>query len=158
MTFRRTGTRKSKSNYKESGKPIQRTHSRGFDWLAVFFVFCHHFRVTVFFAVPHTAMKTVFGNQIRSWWGGCPRQKRKTQIKQNFPEMGAGVVSTKRGFPYCEQNRGIFLRFSAFWNCGKSVHETNCFIEHPPAQTPSGLRAGSPAHHTSFPEHPRASV
>lgn len=133
MTFWRTGTRKSKSNYKESGKPIQRTHWRGFDRLAVFFVCCRHSRVTVFFCRPAHSHENRLWKSNPLLVGQLPTQKGKTAKHRGFSRKGCGgVVSTKRGLLYCEQNRGISLRFSAFWNCGKSVHETNCFIEHPP--------------------------
>ena len=85
-------------------------------------------------------------------------QKEKGGLRscgsRNTPPM-----FTKRGSLYRLQKQGFFCLFSWLLEAATDDHETICFTEHPPqapAHTPSGLRAGNPAHHKSFPMHRQA--
>ena len=100
--------------------------------------------------------KTVFQIKNAIWRERCPRKNGMGVRVLFFPVMGA--PSAKGWSDFRLHNRGVLGLFLCLLEAATIDHESKCFIEHPPAHTPSGLRADNPTHHKSSPTHPRADV
>ena len=89
-----------------------------------------------------------------------PTQNEDSCLRFCFPIIHR-PPSAKGWSDFRLHNRGIFGLILGLLEATVSVHESICFIGHPPqapARTPSGLRADSPVHRKSSPTHPRASA